>query len=112
MVLAEHERKTQVISNGSATVMLGLEGMATIFAAGVGAVEKSWPTGLPANHGIGPPGLKLRPWIGSAGYCAALSGGCLARCGLDPFRMVRLGFACVDDVRRRVQQYSVTMPGE
>lgn len=39
------------------------------------------------------------------GYCAALSAGPpTAVRVLDPFHVVRLGFACVDDLRRRVQQ--------
>jgi transposase len=39
------------------------------------------------------------------GYGAALSAGLPnAVRVLDPFHVVRLGFACVDDVRRRVQQ--------
>ena len=41
------------------------------------------------------------------GYGAALSAGLPnAVRVLDPFHVVRLGFACVDDVRRRVQQHT------
>ena len=40
------------------------------------------------------------------GYGAALSAGLpnAMRCGRDAFHVVRLGFAAVDDVRRRIQQ--------
>jgi transposase len=90
----------------------------TVFAAGVvdlhrvklidivaGRAEKCWPTGSLTNPRSGPPGLKWRRWTPCRGYGAALSAGLPnAVWVLDPFHVARLGFACVDDVRRRVQQ--------
>jgi hypothetical protein len=62
--------------------------MSFIARKAVGVLVRGWPISRPFR-----------------GYGAALSAGLPhALRVLDPFHVVRLGFACVDDVRRRVQQ--------
>jgi transposase len=62
--------------------------MSFIARKAVGVLVRGWPISRPFR-----------------GYGAALSAGLPhAVRVLDPFHVVRLGFACVDDVRRRVQQ--------
>lgn len=69
-----------------------------------GRSRKCWPTGCLTSRPSGGLESRWRRWIRSAAMVRLLSGFPHAVRVLDPFHVVRLGFACVDGVRRRVQQ--------